>query len=284
MPIAVGALRNPILRFTARQLEKWSYKNSTAIVALSPGMKEGIVRTGYPAQQVAVIPNSSDNLEFQYDAIADRHFRDERDWLGNKPLLVYAGTLGKVNGTGYMVRLAEELLKMQSDIRILLVGDGAERANIIQEAKTTGVFERNIFFEKSISKKQMPALLSAATMASNLVIDLPEARANSANKFFDTLAAGKPILLNHGGWMHDLVNEHGCGLAMHGKSIHEVAIELDKKMHDKDWLTQAGKASRKLAETSFDRDLLAEQLISVLEAALAGNPQKSAAIAPGNYY
>ena len=34
MPIAIGALRNPIMRFTARRLERWAYRNSMAVVAL----------------------------------------------------------------------------------------------------------------------------------------------------------------------------------------------------------------------------------------------------------
>src|SRR5690554_1952766 len=49
MPIAVGALKNPLLRFAAHRLEHWAYHNAEAVVALSPGMKEGVLRTGYPA-------------------------------------------------------------------------------------------------------------------------------------------------------------------------------------------------------------------------------------------
>jgi glycosyltransferase involved in cell wall biosynthesis len=147
-----------------------------------------------------------------------------------------------------------------------------------------GVYQNNLFIEDPLPKKAIAALLSAATVASNLVTDLPQARANSANKFFDTLAAGKPIFLNHGGWMHDLVTNHECGLPLWQKPVEVVAAELDAKMHDKDWLEKAGKAARTLAETSFDRDLLARQLISVLQSAVDGSPERAAEIAPGNYF
>lgn len=283
MPIAMGALNNPLLRFAAHKLEHWAYKNSDAIVALSPGMKSGVLRTGYPAEKVAVIPNSSDNTEFAFDKYAAQRFRAERDWLGDKPLLVYAGTFGKVNGVGFMVELACELLSLKSDIRILLVGSGAERESIKNAAQQAGVYQNNLYIEDPLPKKEIPGLLSAATVASNLVTDLPEARANSANKFFDTLAAGKPILLNHGGWMHDLVMVHGCGLPMWQKPIEDVAAELEIKMHDQDWLVKAGSAARILAETSFDRDILAAQLLSVLQNVVNGNSVKVAEIAPGNY-
>jgi glycosyltransferase involved in cell wall biosynthesis len=283
MPIAVGALKNPLLRFVAHKLEYWAYHNSQAVIALSPGMKEGVVRTGFPADRVAVIPNSSDNTEFRFDTEAAARFRAEREWLGDKPLLVYTGTFGPTNGVGYMVPIAQELLARKSDIRILLVGDGAEKEKIREQAKQAGVFGQNLFIEEKLPKLEIPALLSAATMASALFIDLPEMRPNSANKFFDALASGTPVMLNYGGWMHELVMANGCGLAMWQQSPTNVAAELDVKMHDLDWLEESGRAARKLAEKCFDRNKLAGQLIDVLQAVKDRQPDKAVKIAPGDY-
>jgi len=283
MPIAMGALKNPALQFFAKKLERWAYNNSAAVVALSPGMKEGVLKTGYPANQVAVIPNSSDNLEFTHDAEAAMKFRADRAWLGDKPLLLYAGTFGKVNGVNYIVKVAKELKKLNSNIRILLVGDGGEKVQVIAEAKDTGVFEENVFFEPAMFKKDMPILFNAATMTSNLVTDLPEARANSANKFFDSLAASKPILLNHGGWMHDIVKTHDCGLAMWQQPIELVAEQLHEKMNNDEWLKRAAIAAKKLAVQEFDRDLLANQLITILRLAIEKRSTEVAKVAPGVY-
>lgn len=283
MPIAMGALNNPLLQWCAKKLECWAYKNSAAVVALSPGMKEGVVKTGYPANQVAVIPNSSDNLEFQHNEQANQQFRSERPWLANHPLLIYAGTFGRVNGVDYMVELAIELLKLESNIKILLVGDGSEKSSVIAQAKKENVFEVNLFFEPAIPKKYVPVLFSAATVASNLVTDLPEARANSANKFFDTLAVGKPILLNHGGWMHDVVIAHDCGFAMWQQPLCFVAEQLNKKMNDEEWLMRSGQAAKKLALEDFDRDVLASQLMAVLSSAVNSKANEVSAIAPGYY-
>lgn len=283
MPIAMGALKSPLQIRSARALESWAYRHAASVVALSPGMKQGVVNTGYPACQVAVIPNSSDNQEFAFDADAAQRFREARSWLGDKPLLIYAGTFGRVNGVGYAVELAKSLLMLGSDCRLLLVGDGAERDAVMHQARVGGVYEQNLFFETKMAKREIPAFFSAATMASNLVIDLPEARANSANKFFDTMASGKPIFLNHGGWMHDLVTAHGCGIAAWGLSVCEVAKDLHQRLHDLDWLNKAGAASRHLAETHFDRDALAQQLEQVLSASVNGKPGKAESIAPGFY-
>ena len=283
MPIAMGALNNPLLQLCAKKLECWAYNNSAAVVALSPGMKEGIVKANYPSNQVAVIPNSSDNLEFKNNQEAAKIFRNQRTWLGDNPLLVYTGTFGRVNGVAYMVKLAVELKKINSKVKILLVGDGAEKQEVINAAKAAGVFEENLFIEQAIPKKDIPALLSAATMASALFIDLPEMRPNSANKFFDALASGTPVFLNYGGWMHDLVTMHSCGITGWQQPISAVAEEINSKIDDVAWLETAHQSARRLAEEEFDRDKLAEQLISVLELAISNKAHKVESIAPGIY-
>lgn len=283
LPIAMGALKNPIARKMAYWLEHWAYDNSAAVVALSPGMRQGILRAGYPADRIAVIPNGSDNKHFATDVGAVSSFRAKRDWLSNSPLFVYAGTIGKINGVSYLVELASALNAIESDVRILVVGEGSERREMVEAARQAGVLGLNFFWEAQIPKKDISTLLSASTMAASLFIDLPEMRSNSANKFFDALAAGKPVFINYGGWMHDLIEENSCGLSTWGMSIADAARELDEKIHDHAWLTMAGKSSKKIADKLFDRDKLARQLIDVIEATSNGKPNLSASIAPGHY-
>jgi hypothetical protein len=37
---------------------------------------------------------------------------------------------------------------------------------------------------------------------------------NSANKFFDTLAAGKPVVINYGGWQKDFLAKTRVGIQL----------------------------------------------------------------------
>lgn len=283
MPIAMGVLTHPLQILASRALELWAYRNASSVVVLSPGMKKGVLRTGYSSKRIAVIPNGCDTSQFAYEPEAARNFRASRPWLGEKPLLLYAGTFGKVNGVGYAVDLASELLMLGSDVQLLLVGDGVEYEHVRQMASILGVLNRNLFLEPQIAKQEVKSLLSAATISSNLVIDLPEARANSANKFFDALAAGKPVFLNHGGWMHQLVIQHQCGIVAWRRPLQDVARELDRCLNDEDWLTSAGRSARKLAELYFERDFLATQFEKVLVASANGNPYLAETIAPGLY-
>jgi glycosyltransferase involved in cell wall biosynthesis len=269
LPIAMGALNNPVLRKLAYLLERWAYRHASAVVALSPGMKEGVVNAGYPQNQVAVIPNSSDIELFQTSQEDAQNFRQAREWLQNRPLLIYAGTLGKINGVDYLVRLASQLEHIAPEVRILIVGDGAERANILELAQSLGVLNKNVFLEPKIPKKEIPTLFSAADMISSLFIDEPAMRANSANKFFDALAAGRPVMINYAGWQNELIRDFHCGVNLWGMSASSAAEVVAEHIQDKRWVQSAGIASRELAIKYFDREVLAKQLeqvfISVVE-------------------
>jgi len=283
LPIAIGALKNPIVKKIARWLEAWSYRNSEAVVALSPGMRDGVLKTGYPASRVAVVPNSSDNADFEVTPNEGTAWRAARPWLGARPLITYPGTFGKINGVGYMVSLATALLKTSPDVRILLVGDGMEKPLVEEQARLAGVLDVNLFIEGPVSKREMPAIFAASDMICSLFVDMKEMQANSANKFFDTLAAGKPVLLNYGGWQADIVKRTGCGIVTWRKSFEEAASLLANRLADNDWLEGAGKAAKRIGAELFDRDRLAGQLAEVLVMAAQRKGDKAHSIASGNY-
>src|SRR5690606_21942813 len=117
LPIAMGALRNKFTQKLAYILESWAYKNSESIIALSPGMRDGIVKTGYPYNKVAVIPNSSDNELFEVSHSSVEDFRSKFNWLGDRKLVVYTGTFGIINGVSYLVDLAEKVYNLDSEVR-----------------------------------------------------------------------------------------------------------------------------------------------------------------------
>ena len=283
LPIAMGALKNKFTQKLAYLLESWAYKNSDSIIALSPGMREGIVKAGYPYNKIAVIPNSSDNELFEIDFSLVNNFRYKFDWLGERKLVVYTGTFGIINGVSYLVDLAEEVYKIDSEIRFLLIGAGAEFELVKEYAKTKEVLNINLFIMESIPKKEIPIVLKAATLSTALFIDKPEMRANSANKFFDSLAAGTPILINYGGWMVDIIENNNCGLVVWNKTIDQAAVDLVEFVGNESQLAQAASNAKKLAQTQFDRDNLAIQFSNVLDFTLDKRSQSISSITE-HYY
>src|SRR5690606_11267152 len=114
----------------------------------------------------------------------------------------------------YMIELAAELYKIDPSIIFLLMGSGAEKGSLIELAMHLGVFKKNVFFLEPVGKKDLPEVYSGVSMGSSFVAPIKELWANSANKFFDTLAAGKPILINHGVWQSKVIVTNNIGYVL----------------------------------------------------------------------
>lgn len=268
LPIAIGALNNPLLKYAARRLEKYAYAHSARIVALSPGMADGVSRAGYDKNCIDIIPNSADLALFKPNQDAVDRFLNARPELVGGPIVLYPGTLGKINGVGYLARLAALVRSTRPDIRFVVIGDGIERAEIVGLAQELGVLDVNFFMYPKASKREIPDAFAAAAMVISLFVDLPEMWANSANKFFDALASGTAVAINYGGWQATLLQESSAGVVLPPDASIAAKLFIDYFANDST-LIQAGYRARALAEEKFSRDLLAQQLETVLEKAVA---------------
>ncbi len=267
LPIAMGALKSPITKWLATKLEKWAYDNSSYIVGLSPGMCEGVLKTGYPKKRIVCVPNSCDLELFGVSRREGIEFREQRKWLGERPLIVYAGTIGHINDVGYLIDVAKFFLDRGHEARFIIVGEGVNQSKFEEYALDIGVLNKNTFFEAAISKQNMPALLSAATICTSLFIPVKEMWNNSANKFFDALAAGRPVAINYGGWQSEILRKHGAGIEMKPGAPAEGAQALMTFLASSECVEAAGYAAKALAVGEFSRAVLADRLIHTLEIA-----------------
>ena len=269
VPIAIGAIRNPVAVGAARWLERYAYRNATRIVALAPGMRDEIVATGYPAERVTVIPNGCDLGTFD-DPAAGQVLRDSLTWLGDRPLLVFTGTFGLVNGMEYLPRLAAELQRIDPGICVAAIGTGREFDKTRQLAAELGVLDRNLYLLGKRPKREAATWTQAADMNLALFTGPPIVWRDAVqNKFFDSLAAGRPVANNFPGWQSRIAEEVDAGLILPADDLAAAARQVATALRDKAWLEAAGRAARQLAESRFDRDLLAAQLVGVLEQARA---------------
>ncbi|MCI5179903.1 MAG: glycosyltransferase WbuB [Candidatus Electrothrix sp. AW3_4] len=267
LPIAIGALKNPFIKYAARRLERFAYKNAKRIVALSPGMATGVEKSRYPAHHISIIPNSCDLDLFQPDSKKADRFRQEHIELENRPIILYPGTLGKINGVGWLVHLAARLQALGSDCCFVVIGAGMEWDEVKELASEQGVLNKNFFMYQQMPKQKLVEAFCAVSMIVSLFIDLPEMEANSANKFFDALASGTAIAVNYGGWQADLIRKYEVGLTL-SRDIHNAADSLLEFLADKEKVVKCGDNGRNLATSHYSRDDLAQNLEKVLSDAI----------------
>ena len=232
--------------------EKTIYKNSLRIIALSPGMKEGILKK-CKTKEITIIPNSSD-IDF---------FNGQCDPVEFSDYILYPGTIGEINGVIELNKIASELKRVNSKIKILVIGDGKDKEKCINNAKKLNVLDNKIFYLDSIPKEKIRNYIKNSIGIFSLFIDLPEMRNNSANKFFDALAARKPVFINYLGWHKNIVENNKNGLCFYGLDPKETV----KKLHDfinSNRYNDACEKSYNLAKNKFNRDNLYKEFKDVV--------------------
>ncbi|WP_281648202.1 glycosyltransferase family 4 protein [Parendozoicomonas sp. Alg238-R29] len=273
LPIAIGALKSRLSIFLAKKLEFWSYSNSSRIIGLSPGMVEGVVKCGFPRNKTAMIPNSCDTDVFS--PFTNDGCDEIFDFLNGRKLAVYTGTLGNINGVSYFAELACKVSRLDENVCFVIFGDGMECDLIKEKSKQLGVYGKNFYMFPKVNKSVMPKILAHADVAFSLFLPIREMWNNSANKFFDALASETPVVINYGGWQADLFSLYPAGISVDPYDIDLAAVEFLEFIKDEGRIASAKIAARKLAQTDFNRDVLAVEFERVLSEAVneAGSVQ-----------
>ena len=263
--VNVGGLKNPLVIWWLRRMAKKIYAEAKHIVALSPGMKEGIVRAGVPAERVTVIPNGSDLDLFRPDM--DGSCWRDRLGLGERFAAIYFGAMGLANGLQYVIEAARILAERGKDhIVIVLHGDGGKRPELekmVRDYKLT-----NVIFNDLVPDKSEVARLVAGCQVCLTIYRSAKENTWSPNKMFDAFSSGKPVLVNVSGWLGEMVENNHCGRCLDPRRPDTLADVLEELAADAKLCREMGSNARALAEREFDRSKLADRFESVLTEAV----------------
>jgi len=267
-PIQMGALRNPAAQWAARALERLVYRNAAEVIALSPGMRDGIVAAGVDPARVTMVPNASDLELFSPDV--DGSPARERLGLGERFVCSYFGAMGEANDLTPVVEAAALMRERGDDgVAFVLHGDGKRRAGLEELARRRGA--DNVVFSDPIPDKASVAELAAASdVCMTIYKDVPILATCSPNKLFDTFAAGRTAIVNTDGWLRSLVEDNDAGVFVRPNDPADLAARVAELRDHPDTVKRYGQNARLLAEREFDRDMLAERSLSVLERAAHG--------------
>jgi glycosyltransferase involved in cell wall biosynthesis len=274
--VNVGALKNPLVIWWLRRMEKKIYAEAKQIVALSPGMKEGIVRVGVPAENVTVIPNASDIDLFRPDL--DGSSERMRLGLADKFAAIYFGAMGMANGLEYVIEAARILTgRRKENIVLVLHGDGGKRAELQKMARQYEL--TNVIFSDLVPDKAEVARIVAGCQACMVIYRAAKEQTWSPNKMFDALAAGKPVLINVPGWLGEMIEKNNCGRCIDSRNPQALADALEELAANPELCRQMGKNARALAECEFSRGKLAERIEKVLLDAVRNTGMESDSLA-----
>lgn len=262
-PIQVGAIKNPFLIWVLRKFEKCIYKHSEHVVALSPGMQDGVIKAGTPPEKTSMIPNmSKPDIFFPREINKDIVQQFKLDLT--KFNVIHFGMLAVANGLEYIVDAALELKKRGDDsINFIFMGEGAMEPGLKQFCKDNEL--NNVQFLGNYPVGVVAEVTNCCDASITSFKKLPILATNSPNKLFDSLSAGKPIIVNSAGWTKDMVEQQQCGFYVNVERPEDLVDKLLLYKDNKELLEEWGKNARKLSVEVYDKKKLSAQVADVLE-------------------
>lgn len=189
---------NPVIQFLY-QVEKWMYANADALIFTMEGgsayITEHKLDTAHGGRvdlnKVHHINNGVDLEDFRRNR-RDYPFYDADLADPRKLCVVYTGSVRTANHLQYIADIAKFF--NGTNVHFLIFGSGNEVEPLKAYCKEQDI--RNIAFKGSVEKKFIPSLLSQADF---LLLHVDQKNVIrqyglSANKMFDYIAAGKPII------------------------------------------------------------------------------------------
>lgn len=262
-PIQVGVIKNRLIIGLLRRFEKCIYDKAEYIVTLSPGMQEGVLKTNVPLDKVCVIPNMSKPDIFFPHAISQQII-DQYKLDTSKFNIVHFGAMGVANGLEYIIETALLLQNRHLDnVNFIFLGDGSTLP-ILQE-KVRKYKLHNIQFLGDHKMDVVAEIVNCCDISITSFLDLPVLYTNSPNKLFDSLSAGKPIIVNSAGWTKELVEKENCGCYVDPNNPQSFVDVIIKIKDNKGLLSEWGQNARKLSEEVFDKSILSRKMADIVE-------------------
>ncbi len=226
------------------------YQLADSVFAISAEVREFYCRqTGFPMERIAVIPNGVDVRRI-----------DEADGRGARAEFGFAesdfviGTVARLDATKDTITLARAFAKLhqtqpESNLKLLIVGDGSERTRLETFVTEQGLNREVIF---AGLRHDVPRLLLAMD-----VFALPSLSEGMPLAVLEAMAARLPVVASNVGALPELVEEDSTGFLVAPEDADTLADRL-ARLHDNPILKKSfgAKAGRKVErEFSLDRML-----------------------------
>jgi len=261
VPIQMGGLKNIFLIKMALFLEKIIYKNSMHIVALSPGMYDGVIDRKIPKNKVSMIPNMS-----KIDAFWQREKKvGLAENLGLKAdtfKVVYFGSMSLANGMHYIIDAAK-ILKDEKNVEFMFLGRGSSEPELRERCENENI--TNAKFLGSVPMEELSEIVNLCDVSLTTFQNIPILATNSPNKLFDSLSAGKAIIVNSPGWTKDLAEENNCGYFVDPENPKDLADKILHLKSNPQLCEEMGSNARILAETTYDKSILCKKFADLVD-------------------
>ena len=239
--------------FTAleRQAARWTDR---IITLTDRGAQEHLARGIGRAEQYVAVPSGVPTAELRAAAPPRGEARAR---LGLDPdafIVVGLGRLVAIKGFDLLARALPAVVAQIPSARVLLVGDGAERAHLGAIAASMGVAER---LRMTGETTDVASYLAAAD-----VVAVPSRNEGMGRVIVEAMALGLPVVATAVGGIPDVVTDGECGRLVGPEDVDALAAALIELGRDPALRRKLGEAAVRRAE-AFSTAVASEKLLAV---------------------
>ena len=228
----------PVRAAGFRLLERWLARRATALVAVSPQVRDDLVSLGVAPAESFVIVRLGIALEERVSL--DSAGRERmRALLGIGPQRFVVGWIGRMTGvkrTDNILLALRGLRDRGVDACLLMVGDGPDRDQTERRAKELGVVRECFFLGYQDDVTGFLAAFDAFV--------LPSGNEGTPVSAIEALGAGRPVVATRVGGVPDVVRDGVDGYLVEAGDVAGLAEALARLAADPELRDRMGAAGR----------------------------------------
>lgn len=259
--IALGALRNSYLVTLSRKLESFLYHRADGIAAVTDSFCEHVRRVAENNKPVELVMNGTVPEIFNKDVVRS-HVRAELG-IDDRFVVLFAGNIGLAQGLDHIVDAASILGDLQSDVVFLFLGSGPLKEHLLAEVAERGL--HNVRFLPRTTLDDAADHISAADALLVPLGDHPVYRMFIPSKLFDSMAAGRPVLLSVDGEARAILEAAEAGIYYPAEDAESLVKAIQELKADPNAAAEMGRNGRKFAVANCSREEQARIMIRFIE-------------------
>lgn len=264
--IDTGVLTNRHIINALYWLENKSYNTADWINVLTPAFKTALIeKKNISPDKISLIPNGAD-LDIITPGKLDNWVRDKHN-LRDKFVVTYVGAHGVAN---YLIQLLEaaRILQVQDlNVIIMLVGDGMEKAALMQKAKDWNL--HNVCFVDPVPKNEISDYIAASDVCTAVLKKIDTFKTVYPNKMFDYMSAARPIILAIDGVARELVEQAQAGVFVEPENPEQFALKVLDFKNNPEHCQQMAKNGLAYVQKYYSREALGHKYLDILTSQLS---------------
>jgi glycosyltransferase involved in cell wall biosynthesis len=178
------------------------------------------------------------------------------------PIVFYYGVIAERRGVFDALEVFIKLVNKGCRVNFLLIGPVDKKDKPLFKALTgSELLADRIHYIPWIESKEFPYYLKICDICLAPFHKNPQHESGVANKIYDYMLGGKPIIASNCKPQQDLIEKHNCGLIF--ETITEFHDSIVKLINNKPLREEMGENGRKAIMEEYHTEIVKENLISL---------------------